>query len=305
MNVLKAVRGSLGAKVSLKLALVVLVLTGAAGVLLTMQESRQQERLTLEKAKAAALLGARFYGAALDQAIDAGLITVADAFDRNYVPIKGHDWGNKPRFHTRYDVVTDAYVLVFQDKFLEDPDFLFAIGVDENGFIPTHDTIFSQKPTGNAEHDLLNNNKSKADYEEGLKAARNTEGVLVQDYLQRRTGRWTWDVSAPILVKGKHWGAFRVGVSKQRVAAEVSSLAWLLTGLFGALVLLTAGAMFLVVKQSVQPVVALTHAAEEISMGDQLDVPLKPTTTDEIGHLTKAVDRLRVSMKAAMSRLGQ
>jgi HAMP domain-containing protein len=305
MNVFSAVRGSLGAKVSLKLALVALVLTSAAAALLTMQESRTMERLTLEKAKTAAILGARYYGTALGEAIDAGLITVADAFDRNYVPIKGYDWGKNPRFHTRYDVVTDAYVLVFQDKFLDDPDFTFAIGVDENGYIPTHNTMFSQKPTGNPEHDLLNNNKSKADYEEGLRAARNTEGVLVQDYLRRRTGEWMWDVSAPIVVKGKHWGAFRVGVSKRRAAAATASMAWLLVGIFGALVLVTAGAMFLVVKQSMKPVVALTRAAEEISMGEQLDAQLKPASTDEIGHLTKAVDRLRVSMKAAMNRLGQ
>ncbi len=305
MNVLKAVRGSLGAKVSLKLALVTLVLTAVAAVVITMQESAQQERLTLEKGKTAAVLGARYYGAALDEAIDAGLITVADAFDRNYVPIQGYDWGKNPRFHTRYDVVTDAYVLVFQDKFLDDPDFTFAIGVDENGYIPTHNTIFSQALTGNPERDVLNNNKAKADYDEGLTAARNTEGVLVQDYLRRRTGEWMWDVSAPGYVKGQHWGAFRVGVSKRRADAEVRSLALLLGGLFGLLVLVTAGGIYVVVQRSMRPVVALTRAAEEISLGENLDVPFKAASTDEIGMLTKAVERLRVSMKAAMSRLGQ
>jgi HAMP domain-containing protein len=39
-------------------------------------------------------------------------------------------------------------------------------------------------------------------------------------------------------------------------------------------------------------------------MGDGLDTAIKPQSTDEIGQLTKAVERLRVSMKAAMSRLG-
>lgn len=305
MSILKTVKGSLGAKVSLKLAVVVLVLTGVAGAVITVRESRELERLTLEKGKTAAVLGARYYGAALDHAIDAGLITVADAFDRNYVPIKGYDWGKNPRFHTRYDVVTDASVLVFQDKFLEDPDFTFAIGVDENGYIPTHNTVFSQASTGNPDRDVLNNNKSKADYAEGLKAARNTDGVLVQDYLRRRTGEWMWDVSAPILVKGKPWGAFRVGVSKQRAAAATRSLALMLGGIFGVFLLVTGVAMFVVIRGAMRPVVALTGAAEQISLGEDLDKPLKPSTTDEIGHLTKAVDRLRVSMKAAMSRLGQ
>ncbi len=304
MGIVKAVRSNLGAKVSLKLAAVMLVLTAGAGAVITAHEQRDLERLTLEKAKTAATLGARYYGAALDHAIDAGLIRVADAFDRSYVPIAGYDWGKNPRFHTRYDFITDSSVLVFQDRFLEDPDFTFAIGVDENGYIPTHNTIFSQAPTGNPERDLLNNNKSKADYEEGLRAARNTGGVLVQDYLRRRTGEWMWDVSAPIQVKGKHWGAFRVGVSKKRVSAAKVSLVGLLTGLFGGFFVVTIGTMYVVVRGAMKPVVALTGAAEQISLGELLETPIKPSTTDEIGRLTKAVDRLRASMKAAMSRLG-
>lgn len=304
MGIVTAVRSSLGAKVSLKLGVVVLVLTGAAGGLITVYEQRQLELLTLEKAKTAAILGARFYGAALDHSIDAGLISVADAFDRNYVPIQGYDWGKNPRFHSRYDVVTDAAVTVFQDKYLDDPDFTFAIGVDENGYIPTHNSVFSQAFTGNPEHDVLNNNKAKADYEEGLKAARNTGGVLVQDYLRRRTGEWMWDVSAPVYVKGKHWGAFRVGVSKRRVAAAQRSLLVLLTGVFGAFCAITVGTMYGVVRAAMRPVVALTAAAEQISLGESLETPIRPSTTDEIGVLTKGIDRLRLSMKAAMSRLG-
>jgi HAMP domain-containing protein len=53
-----------------------------------------------------------------------------------------------------------------------------------------------------------------------------------------------------------------------------------------------------------QPVVELTAKAEQISLGEALETPIKSTSIDEIGMLTKAVDRLRSSMKAAMSRLG-
>jgi hypothetical protein len=305
MGFVKAVQGSLGAKVSLKLAAVVLVLTAGAAVLITAHEAAQVRSLTIEKAKTAAMLGARFYGATLDRAIDAQLLGTADVFDRNYVVIPGHDWGKNPRFHTRYDSFTDGAVLVFQDRYLEDPDFTFAIGVDENGYIPTHNTMFSQALTGNPDRDVLNNNKSKADYEEGLKAARNEGDVLVQDYLRRRTGEWMWDVSAPITVKGKHWGAFRVGVSRQRVAAAQRSLLLLLLGVFGAFFVVTIGTMYVVVRSAMKPVVALTASAEQISMGEALDVAIKPSTSDEIGRLTKTIDRLRISMKAAMSRLGQ
>lgn len=49
---------------------------------------------------------------------------------------------------------------------------------------------------------------------------------------------------------------------------------------------------------------ALTGIAEQVSLGEALESSNRPTTTDEVGQLTKAIDRLRVSMKAAMGRLG-
>jgi HAMP domain-containing protein len=67
----------------------------------------------------------------------------------------------------------------------------------------------------------------------------------------------------------------------------------------------TIGTMFVVVHRAMRPVVALTRAADQISLGEDLDKPIPTTSTDEIGRLTKAIDRLRKSMHAAMSRLGQ
>jgi HAMP domain-containing protein len=54
-----------------------------------------------------------------------------------------------------------------------------------------------------------------------------------------------------------------------------------------------------------RPVTALTEAARRISVGEDLDTPIKSDEVDEIGKLTKTIDRLRLSMKAAMARLGQ
>jgi hypothetical protein len=45
-----------------------------------------------------------------------------------------------------------------------------------------------------------------------LAAARNKKDVLVQIY-HRDTGEKMWDISAPVYVEGKHWGAFRIGYS--------------------------------------------------------------------------------------------
>jgi HAMP domain-containing protein len=219
------------------------------------------------------------------------------------VEIKGYDWGKNPKYHTRYDALTDRSVLVFQDRILEDQDFVFAVGVDENGYLPTHNTIY-QRPMEDAEKDLAGNRTKRLFNDPvGLKAAQNLEPSLMQLY-RRDTGETMWDVSAPILVKGKHWGAFRLGVSMVRIEARKSSLALSLSGLLGAFALVTIGFMFVLVTRALRPVVALTEAAEQISLGEGLDTSVKSQATDELGQLANAIERLRVSMKAAMSRLG-
>jgi HAMP domain-containing protein len=304
MSLITTIRSRLSLKISVTLAILLLVLTTGAAVLITVTRTQQMEASTLEKARLAALLGARQYGDTFDNAIDSGLLTVNDVFDRSYVEIKGWSWGDKPKFHTRFDSFCDRAVLVFQDKFLEGGDFLFAVGVDVNGYLPTHNSRYQQPLTGNADKDLPGNRTKRVFNDPvGLAAAKNTEAGFLQDY-PRDTGERMWDVSNPIFVKGKHWGAFRVGVSMERIAAKQRTLILTLVGVFGVFALITIITIYMVVERSMRPVAGLTAAADAISMGEGLDTPIKSQSTDEIGQLTRTVERLRVSMKAAMSRLG-
>src|SRR6266536_4593019 len=169
MSIVLAVRRSLAAQVALKLAVVVLVLTALAAVVITVHQRQEMEQATLEKARVAAAIGAQQYGDILDKEIDTGALTVSDAFDSNHVQIRGYDWGTDPKYHTRFDSVTDRAVLVLLDQFLEDQDFVFAIGVDESGYIPTHNSKFTQPFTGVAAKDLEGNRtKRMANYPLGL-----------------------------------------------------------------------------------------------------------------------------------------
>jgi nitrate/nitrite-specific signal transduction histidine kinase len=113
-----------------------------------------------------------------------------------------------------------------------------------------------------------------------------------------------WDVSSPIFVKGKHWGGLRLGVSMDRIAAHQRALVLTLAGLFAVFFAVTTGTLYLALRRAMRPVVQLTAAAEQIGLGEALDQPIKSTAIDEIGQLTKTIDRLRASMKAAMTRLG-
>jgi HAMP domain-containing protein len=305
LSIVKAVRTRVSVKMSLTLAGVLLVLTALAAAYITLHETRQMEEMTLEKARLAASLGARQYGDVLDAAIDGGALTVNEVFDRNYVPIKGYAFGAKPKFHTRYDSIVEPAVLVFEDKIAGQEDFIYAVGVDENGYLPAHNTRYQKPLTGDADTDLVGNRTKRIfDDPVGLAAARNLEPGRLQVYA-RDTGETMWDVSSPILVKGKHWGGFRIGVSMERIDARKKRLLLSLVGVFQLFALVTIATMFVVVHRAMRPVVALTHAADQISLGEGLDASIKPGSIDEIGRLTKSIDRLRVSMKAAMSRLGQ
>lgn len=303
MSIVLAVRSRLSVKISLALAVVLLVLTAGAAAVITIGQTRQMEEMTLEKARLAASSGARQYGDVFDNAIDSGQLTVAEVFDRNYQEIKGWNWGAIPKFHTRFDSYTDKAVLVFQDKYLDTEDFVFAVGVDETGYLPTHNTRYQKPLTGVAEQDLVGNRTKRIFADPvGLAAAKNLEPTLKQVY-KRDTGETMWDVSSPIYVKGKHWGGFRIGVSMLRIEGRQRALLLTLFTIFTAFAFVTILVVFLVVQRAMKPVVALTAAADAISMGDGLDTPIKSDAVDEIGRLTKALERLRVSMRAAMSRL--
>jgi HAMP domain-containing protein len=300
----EAVQKSLSLKVSLTLALATLLLTSAAALVITQRQTRAMEELTLNKGRLAAALGAQTYSAMLEDAIDNGYLTVDEVFDRNYEPIKGYDFAGKAKYHTKYDFYTDRVVLKFQDRFLDSEDFVYAVGADLNGYVPTHNTPFQRPLAGVPAQDAIyNRTKRIFDSPVELKAAGNTEPGLVQRYELGDTAMW--DVSSPILVKGKHWGGFRVGVSGAEIARRKSQLVGALVATFLALGLVTVGLIFLMIKRSMKPLESLATTAARISVGDGLEVPIRSTTPDEVGRMAKSLDRLRASLRAAMVRLGE
>jgi len=300
------IRRRLSLKVSLVLALITIPPMIAAAYLITTSESERIEQLTIEAGKVAAISGARMYGTTLEAGIDAGVMTIGDVLEPTYDEIKGFDFGENPRFHTRYDFYTDRTVVGFEDALLNgSPDFLYAVGGDINGYTPTHDSKFQQSLTGNRAKDL-SGNRGKRKFWTAMHqaAARNLEPVLVQPYL-RDTGESAWDVSSPIFVKGRHYGAFRVAVSRDSIDAHKRALLLQLVVVFGFLTLITVGFIFFMLRRSMRPLEHLASLANEISTGEGLERPIKPTSSDEIGMMAKSLNRLRASLQAAMGRLGE
>ncbi|ORJ63470.1 chemotaxis protein [Geothermobacter hydrogeniphilus] len=148
-----------------------------------------------------------------DLLLTSGRLTLPQLFDTFYIPIPGTD---PQKFHTQYDRLTDGVLLPILDSCLAaDKRFIFVVAVDRNGYLPTHNSKYSQPMTGDGDHDTKwNRTKRIFNDRTGLAAARNIKPYLLQRY-SRDTGEVMTDLSVPVWIQGRHWGAVRIGYMKQ------------------------------------------------------------------------------------------
>ena len=140
-----------------------------------------------------------------------------DVFDRNYRPVEG----TAPlKYRTSYDERAAPELQPLYDRLVAEVDGgTFALCVDVNGYAPTHNARYSRAPTGEAKIDLLESrDKRMFDDPSGLRAARNMRPLLLQTYA-RDTGEILNDLSMPIVVRGAHWGALRLGFRPETLLA--------------------------------------------------------------------------------------
>ncbi|WP_245593461.1 methyl-accepting chemotaxis protein [Azospirillum halopraeferens] len=151
--------------------------------------------------------------AAFEDAVGRGEIAEQDLFDRNYQPIAGTD---PQQMMTRYTAFCDRVLPSIQEPVAgSDERVVFCVAVDTNGYLPTHNARFNQAqrpgdPVWNAAH---SRNRRIFNDRVGLAAGRNVKPFLLQTY-RRDMGGGTYalmkDVSAPIMVRGRHWGGVRI-----------------------------------------------------------------------------------------------
>ncbi|MDD5247913.1 MAG: methyl-accepting chemotaxis protein [Rhodocyclaceae bacterium] len=152
---------------------------------------------------------ARQVSAALEAAVDSGTIKLDDLFDRSYAPIAN---SKPPKFHTRFDSLCDRLLPAIQEPLLtRHKEITYAIGCDTSGYVPTHNNRFCQPLTGDEKKDFIGN-RTKRIFSDpvGKRCGAHEIPFLLQTY-RRDTGEIMHDISAPIYVKGRHWGGFRVG----------------------------------------------------------------------------------------------
>ncbi len=152
---------------------------------------------------------ARRCGETLERWIAKGEVSEERLFASLYYPIPKTD---PPKFSTDWDKLSDRDVLPIEEAILaRSPSIFFTVMVDRHGYLPTHDQRYSLPLTGNPASDLVNNRTKRIFNDRtGLAAARNEAPFLVQRY-QRDTGETMVDLSVPLQVRGRHWGAVRIG----------------------------------------------------------------------------------------------
>ena len=291
------------ARISLKIALFVnlilfVVFLGASFFLIYQQNSRLEEQLRV-KGSSQSMVGAKMYGQIIEEAIDNGVFTITDALDTNYQLIPNFD---PPKYHTKYDSYLDKATLGVQDEFLLDESLTYAVAVDINSYVPTHNSRYQKPITGDKQKDNLGN-RTKRIYDDpiGLKAAKNEKKGFQQIY-HRDTGEVLWDFSSPIYVKGKHWGGFRVGISLASIGKAKRELAVGLLLIMGAIIVVSLISILLYVNWSLVPLKKLTRMSAALADGN-IEHKMVLDRTDEIGKLSEVLERLRRSIQIAKSRL--
>lgn len=132
-------------------------------------------------------------------------------FDQNYQRVNP---GQQPeKFNVSY---ADAFERLLQpifDGFIsERPEFIYAIAVDKKGYAPAHHAKVSQSITGDVNTDLIKSRHRRfftGNRQERRRCAHENP-FLLQTYI-RDTGEILNDLSIPLYVNGKHWGALIMG----------------------------------------------------------------------------------------------
>ena len=146
---------------------------------------------------------------AIEKGIAENRISAADLFDRNYRAIPNT---SPVKYSTAFDRFFDQNISPLQEEVLSrQGSVFFAICVDDRGYAASHNLRYSKPLTGDPAIDMANNRTKRIFNDKtGLKAAQNTESFLLQTYM-RDTGEIMNDISTPINVNGRHWGAVRIG----------------------------------------------------------------------------------------------
>lgn len=151
--------------------------------------------------------------AAMETAIEKGLIAEEDLFEASYTPVPE----SEPLQYLSPSLQALEAVLppLLRKTLASDPRLVFAVPSDRNGYMPVHHAETSQPqrshdPDWNAAHAC---NRRILDSRSGISASRSVRPFLVQlchhDLGDGRIEALS-EINAPLRVRGRHWGGVRM-----------------------------------------------------------------------------------------------
>ena len=265
--------------------------------------SNALEEALLTKGNALARGGAASMVQVLEVAIDTGKFSKEQVFDTNYQPfdkLLDNQGRELILYHTAYDTYLDSTIQTVEDEIQKDPEVVFAALVDKNGYLPTHNTNFSQKTRD------FQKNRTKRLFNDivGLKSAQNTnlETPLKQVY-KRDTGETMWDVSYPVYVKGQHWGGFRIGFSMDKMDKKVGAVTARTIVSMGVIFVIIVGIILFISSRISGP---LERASSVMAgVADRLDLSkrLEVRSEDEVGKMGRSFNFLMETFSNAFKQI--
>lgn len=159
---------------------------------------------------------AREWSSQIQQALNELAGRGVNLFDTHYQAIPNT---NPQKYTIAYNNAFEPVIQPLIDQFVKDrPEFIYAVPIDKNGYLPAHHSHLSKPMTGDLETDTINSrhmkiyNTNRAE----IRRAANTEPFLLQTYT-RDTGEVLNDLSFPLYVNGKHWGALILGFKPEQL----------------------------------------------------------------------------------------
>jgi methyl-accepting chemotaxis protein len=156
---------------------------------------------------------AKRISAAFEAAVERGEIRLEQLMDEKYREIPGTD---PQQYLTDYVAFTDKILPPIQDPIQKiDPRVVFCVAWAKGGYLPTHNPNYRlpQGPDPVWNNANCRNRRLFSD-RAVKKVAANTKPFLLQTY-RRDMGGGNFvlmkDLSSPIRIRGRHWGAFRMG----------------------------------------------------------------------------------------------
>lgn len=178
-----------------------------ARILNLLEETKEHDRAYIDLAQEAA----RRTQEAFEDALHQNKISMEDFFDIDYKPVPDT---NPRQLLTKFTPITDEYLPDIQEEIItRAPNIVFCAAVDRAAYLPTHNRAYMKEQSDDPVWNDANcrNRRIFAD-PAGLRAARNTQDILVQAY-DRKLGDQVVllkEADAPIYIRDRHWGNVRL-----------------------------------------------------------------------------------------------